>query len=67
MWTSEAFEAAVRHHDAQLAAAGLTVWVGSEPTFTDRAAQSPQWLSQALGGDKEQRAQAAGAHRPASA
>jgi len=58
MSTSEAFEAAVRHHDARLAAAGLTVWVGSEPTFTDRAAQSPQWLSQALGGDKEQRAQA---------
>lgn len=52
----EDFDAAVRQHDAQLAAAGLTVWVGSEPTFTDRSAQSPEWLSQALGGDKELRA-----------
>ena len=58
MCTPEAFEAAVRRHDADLAARGLTVWVGSEPTFTDRLAQSPQWLNRALGGDKEQRAQA---------
>ena len=56
MWTSEAFDAAVRRHDAQIAALGLTIWVGSEPTFTDRTAQSPEWLNQALGGDKEQRA-----------
>ncbi|MGL6110947.1 MAG: transglutaminase family protein, partial [Rubrivivax sp.] len=54
----EAFEAAVRRHDAELAARGLTVWVGSEPTFTDRMAQSAPWLNRALGGDKEQRAQA---------
>jgi uncharacterized protein (DUF2126 family) len=58
MWTVEAFEAAVRRHDAELDARGLTIWVGSEPTFTDRLAQSPQWLSCALGGDKEQRAKA---------
>jgi uncharacterized protein (DUF2126 family) len=57
MWTIEAFEAAVHRHDVELAARGLTVWVGSEPTFTDRTAQSPQWLNRALGGDKEQRAQ----------
>jgi len=58
MWTIEAFDAAVRQHDAALAARGLTVWVGSEPTFTDRLAQSPPWLNRALGGDKEPRAQA---------
>ncbi|MGA9991496.1 MAG: transglutaminase family protein, partial [Thiobacillaceae bacterium] len=56
MWTSEAFDAAVRRHDAQIAASGLTIWVGSEPTYTDRTAQSAEWLNQALGGDKEQRA-----------
>jgi uncharacterized protein (DUF2126 family) len=56
MPTAEAFEAAVRRHDARVTALGLTVWVGSEPTFTDRAAQSPEWLSQAVGGDKEARA-----------
>jgi len=58
MWTTEAFDAAVRRHDAGLAARGLTIWVGSEPTFTDRTAQSAQWLNRALGGDKEKRAQA---------
>ncbi len=58
MWTVEEFEAAVRHHDAQIAALGLTIWVGSEPTFTDRTAQTPEWLNKALGGDKEQRAEA---------
>ncbi|MGA7181325.1 MAG: transglutaminase family protein [Thiobacillaceae bacterium] len=58
MSTNEEFDAAVRRHDAQIAALGLDIWVGSEPTFTDRIAQSPEWLSQALGGDKEQRAKA---------
>ncbi|HRD96160.1 MAG TPA: transglutaminase family protein, partial [Rubrivivax sp.] len=56
MPTVDAFEAAVRRHDERLAALGLTVWVGSEPTFTDRHAQTPEWISQALGGDKEERA-----------
>lgn len=54
----EAFEAAVRRHDARIAALGMAIWVGSEPTFTDRLAQTPEWLTQALGGDKEARAQA---------
>ncbi|MDO9073900.1 MAG: transglutaminase family protein [Rubrivivax sp.] len=57
MGTPESFEADVRAHDARLAVAGLAVWAGSEPTFTDRAAQTPAWLNQALGGDKAQRAQ----------
>jgi hypothetical protein len=46
-----AFDDAVREHDAQLVALGLEVWVGSEPTFTDRRSESPEWLHQALGGD----------------
>ena len=58
MWTREAFDAAVRRHDEQIADLGLTIWVGSEPTFTDRLAQTREWVSQALGGDKEQRAEA---------
>ena len=57
MSTTEEFDSAVRHHDARVAALGLTIWVGSEPTFTDRHAQAPEWLNTALGGDKEQRAQ----------
>jgi uncharacterized protein (DUF2126 family) len=51
-----AFDADVRAHDAQLAALGLVIWVGSEPTFTDRFSQSAEWLSTAVGGDKESRA-----------
>ena len=59
MPTVDAFEAAVGRHDARVAALGLMVWVGSEPTFTDRHAQTPEWISQALGGEKEERALAA--------
>jgi len=55
---TQAFEAAVQQHDAQVAALGLTIWVGSEPTFTDRQALTPAWLHTALGDDKAQRAQA---------
>jgi uncharacterized protein (DUF2126 family) len=54
----EAFAAAVSRHDARIAALGLSIWVGSEPTFTDPCAQSPEWLTKALGGAKEQRAEA---------
>ena len=58
MSPTEEFDAAVRRHDSRIAALGLTVWVGSEPTFTDRSAQTPEWLNAAVGGAKEQRAQA---------
>ncbi len=53
---TEAFDAAVAAQDRSLREAGLTIWVGSEPTFTDRRAESPEWLAEALGGDKEARA-----------
>ncbi len=55
---SETFEAAVRRHDRGVAALGLSLWVGSEPTFTDRLSHAAHWLSAALGGDKLLRAQA---------
>jgi uncharacterized protein (DUF2126 family) len=58
MGTDEVFEQAVQRHDAQVAALGLPLWVGSEPTFTDRLAQTPAWLHAALGDDKEPRARA---------
>ncbi len=54
----EAFDAAVRRHDAAIAARGRSIWVGSEPTFTDRHAQGAEWISAAVGGDKEERARA---------
>ncbi len=55
---SEAFDDAVREHDLQLAVLGLEVWVGSEPTFTDRTSEAPEWLHKALGGGKLGRARA---------
>ncbi len=58
METDDAFESAVQRHDAQVAVLGLPIWVGSEPTFTDREAQTPAWLHAALGDDKELRARA---------
>ncbi len=54
--STDAFDADVRRHDASLRSAGLCVWVGSEPTFTDRWAQTPEWLHAALGGEKRKRA-----------
>ena len=38
MTVAGVFDDAVRRHDEALAARGLSVWVGSEPTFTDRHA-----------------------------
>jgi len=58
MATTDNFAAAVHRHDERVAALGLSIWVGSEPTFTDRHAQTPHWLFNALGGDKAARAQA---------
>lgn len=57
MWSPESFVDAVHRHDAAIAGLGLEIWVGSEPTFTDRHDQAPEWQSTALGGNKEQRAQ----------
>jgi len=53
-----AFDEAVRAHDAAVAAMGVPLWLGGEPTFTDRFSLAPEWLSAALGGEKEARARA---------
>lgn len=47
------FDAAIRAHDALLAASGLDVWIGAEPTFTNRYSESPEWLTDALGETKQ--------------
>jgi len=56
MWSRDSFVDAVHAHDAALAERGLEVWVGSEPTFTDRHDLGAEWQSSALGGDKKTRA-----------
>jgi len=54
--------------DARIAARGVTIWVGAEPTFTRRDSTEPCWLWQAEGGDKrayaESAARAIGARIP---
>jgi len=47
-----------RAQDEVLRGAGLEIWLGAEPTFTDRTSQDPHWLWMAEGGDKEARAAA---------
>jgi uncharacterized protein (DUF2126 family) len=42
--------------DLAIAESGDAIWVGSEPTFTDRRLETPEWLCEALGDDKEARA-----------
>ncbi|MBI5517085.1 MAG: transglutaminase family protein [Deltaproteobacteria bacterium] len=49
---------AVRAHDAAVRALGLELWVGAEPTFTDKGSLDPWWLWEPLGGDKEAKGQA---------
>ncbi|MCB1787421.1 MAG: transglutaminase family protein [Gammaproteobacteria bacterium] len=44
---------ALAAHDAAVAGGGLQIWIGAEPTFTLRSAESPEWLSEPLGGDKQ--------------
>ncbi|TNF34094.1 MAG: hypothetical protein EP329_07595, partial [Deltaproteobacteria bacterium] len=48
----------VQAQDEALAALGIALWVGAEPTFTRRESQEPWWLFEAEGGDKEAAAQA---------
>ena len=51
------FDAAVHAHDRVLAQWGFAIWVGTEPTFTDRLSNHMQWTSAALGEDKLARAE----------
>ncbi len=50
--------AELAEQDAVLRHRRLEVWVGAEPTFTDRRSQEPWWLTRAEGGDKLPRARA---------
>lgn len=47
------FDAAIRAHDEAMADSGLDVWIGAEPTFTNRNSESPEWLTDALGASKQ--------------
>jgi len=53
-------DAAITAHDRaareHASATGAAIWLGAEPTFTDRLSEAPEWLSEALGEDKERRA-----------
>ncbi len=55
--TDPTLEAGVAAHDQALADLGLDIWVGTEPTFTDRFSTTTQWLTAALGDDKFARAE----------
>jgi len=47
------FDAAILAHDEAMATIGLDVWIGAEPTFTNRLSESPEWLTDALGKTKQ--------------
>ncbi|MEZ5543063.1 MAG: transglutaminase family protein [Pseudomonadota bacterium] len=47
------FDAAIHAHDAAVAASGLEIWIGAEPTFTNRHSEAPEWLTDALGPSKQ--------------
>lgn len=51
-----ALEAALSDHDRKLSEAGLVVWVGTEPTFTDRFSYDAEWVGAALGAAKLEKA-----------
>ncbi len=52
------FEQIITAQDELISALGVDVWVGMEPTFTRRFAETPEWLSEALGPEKLQYAYA---------
>ncbi|MGR8998734.1 MAG: transglutaminase family protein, partial [Gammaproteobacteria bacterium] len=45
---------ALEQHDAKIESLGFNIWVGMEPTFTQRFSEIPEWLSEALGPQKLQ-------------
>jgi uncharacterized protein (DUF2126 family) len=50
------FDHAIADHDAAVAALGLDIWLGNEPTFTDRYSSAAEWVTNALGPEKRVRA-----------
>ena len=55
---NESLLAEVETQDRTLAQSGIDIWLGSEPTFTNRKSQEPCWLTEAEGGEKEAHARA---------
>ncbi|HRY16476.1 MAG TPA: transglutaminase family protein, partial [Candidatus Competibacteraceae bacterium] len=55
--TLSVFEQALRSHDELIKRRDLAIWIGAEPTFTDRRSEAPEWLCNALGPTKERYAQ----------
>ncbi|MGR9108505.1 MAG: transglutaminase family protein [Gammaproteobacteria bacterium] len=47
-----ALEELVCAQDHLVSASGIDIWVGMEPTFTRRFAETPEWLSEATGEEK---------------
>ncbi|NQV28633.1 MAG: transglutaminase family protein [Rhodopirellula sp.] len=47
---------AITAHDSRISDSGVEMWLGAEPTFTDRDSAAAEWQTAALGLDKEQRA-----------
>ncbi len=56
MKTLGPFDRAIADHDAAVAALGLDIWLGNEPTFTDRYSFAAEWVTGALGPEKRARA-----------
>jgi uncharacterized protein (DUF2126 family) len=50
---NDSFDAAIRAHDEAVAASGLDIWIGAEPTFTNRFSEAHEWLREALGESKQ--------------
>ena len=46
------FKQILKAQDDRIRATDVDVWVGMEPTFTRRFAETPEWLSEALGPEK---------------
>jgi uncharacterized protein (DUF2126 family) len=46
------FEHLITAQDDLITALNMKIWVGMEPTFTRRFAETPEWLSEALGPEK---------------
>jgi uncharacterized protein (DUF2126 family) len=50
------FDLAIQDHDRRVAATAPPIWMGAEPTYTDRRSEAAEWLRLADGGDKAARA-----------
>jgi len=53
---AEAFARAIAAHDQLVASHGLGIWLGNEPTFTLMQSTAPEWVTEAVGAEKTERA-----------